>query len=255
MPRFIAKPITAFCCALTGLFTLPLLASEVTSSDKLVQQWLDIEQQNNRLNNQWLEAEPALKQQITLLKAEREQLKAVLDTSQKTTGNAANERTQLLAEQNTLEQDSQQMQTQLTLLRQTLAGIAPQLPPVLGQQWQEEAQALTDPNDTALQLQVALAQLTKLMEFDNRISLHEEILTAPNNKKVLVQQLYLGVARAWFISRDGDYKGIGSAVNGQWQWQFDDELDASHIKNAIAIFEKQQASDFIALPLSLGVAQ
>jgi hypothetical protein len=140
-------------------------------------------------------------------------------------------------------------------LRQTLAGVAPQLPPLLSQQWQEEAQALTDPKDSAVQLQVALAQLTKLMEFDNRISLHEEILTTPDHQKVLVKQLYLGVARAWFISRDGSYKGTGSAVNGQWQWQFDEQLDASPIKTAIAIFEKQQASDFIALPLNLGAAQ
>lgn len=257
MPRFTLKFFIG-CCFVAGAFALSLAsaaATEANRSDKLVQQWLDLEQQNSRIKNQWLEAEPVLKQRISLLKAEREQLKAVLGTSQQTTGNADDERAKLLAEQNTLEQDSQQMQAQLTLLRKTLAGLAPQLPPLLSQQWQQEAQALTDPSDTAVQLQVALAQLTKLMEFDNRISLHEEILITPSHEKVLVKQLYLGVARAWFISSDGRHKGTGQAVNGEWLWQFDEKLDASPIQQAIAIFEKQQASDFIALPLSLGAAQ
>ena len=257
MSRFLTQYRANACRLLLCTFGLSCIATAsgaqtVATSDKLVQQWLDLEQQNSRLKSQWLEAEPALKQRITLLNAEREQLKAVLANSQKTTGNADDDRSKLLAEQNTLEQDSEQLQAQLTLLRQTLAGVAPQLPPLLKQQWQQEAQALTDPNDTALQLQVALAQLTKLMEFDNRISLHEEILTTASDEKVLVKQLYLGVARAWFISADGSHKGTGSVVNGEWLWQFDAELDASPIKNAIAIFEKQQASDFIALPLSLG---
>ena len=61
----------------------------------------------------------------------------------------------------------------------------------------------------------------------------------------------MGTGIAWFTSANGEYCGWGQADENGWIWHFDNDVNATEIKRAIAIFEKKQQADFTELPIKL----
>ncbi|MBC3764778.1 DUF3450 family protein [Neptunicella marina] len=228
---------------------------QVDKTEKLVGQWLDIERQTAALNSEWQEEKPMLEQRLTLLNAEYKQLQQILNKSQDVQSEVDKQRTSLLNEQSELEQQQQTIGEFVTRLNQTLSELKGQLPPVMLKSWQKEDKALTDETNVSQQLQVALAKLSKLSEFANRISVNEGTVTTENGQLVLVKQLYLGVGQAWFVNHDNTMAGTGHATADGWQWTFDSNLDATEIAKAVAIFEKQKQAELISLPLTLSAVE
>ncbi|MEI8668103.1 hypothetical protein P4S65_07170 [Pseudoalteromonas sp. B131b] len=69
--RSLIKPISmiiALCCAMT------VQADTVSELEQLINKWLKIENQNNKLNTHWLEQKSSMEQTLTLLDAEQQQL-------------------------------------------------------------------------------------------------------------------------------------------------------------------------------------
>jgi len=226
-------------------------AADIAQIDLLTAQWLNLAKQSAQLKKSWQQQQPILLQQHTLLTAEKYQLSAIIDTDNESSKDIDIKRKTLLKDQTQLEQQQQQFAQQFALLNTKLSYLRHLLPPPLVKSWQQEQQVLTAEADLSLQLQVALAQLSSLAEFEQRISLHEMPLIAPSGKEVLVKQLYLGLGIAWFTSANGKYRGWGQANNTVWQWHFDEHTDAEEIKRAIAIFEKKSPADFVELPVKL----
>ena len=230
---------------------VPIYALEVAQVDQLTRQWLDIEKQNSQLQKDWHIQEPLLTQRLVLLNAEKKQLTLLINIDGQKNENVDGKRKTLLEQQTRLEQQQFELEQQLALLTNQLVYIEQLLPPPLMQSWHKEQQVLAVNPDLSLQLQVALAKLAKLAEFEQRISLHETPLTSPQGKDVLVKQLYLGTGIAWFTSANGEYCGWGQADENGWIWHFDNDVNATEIKRAIAIFEKKQQADFTELPIKL----
>ena len=226
-------------------------ALEVQQADRLVQQWLDTERQAGAMETDWVTQKPLLEQRIALLKARREQLGKVLADSQASRSEVENRRAALLAEQETMEAQQAGLQGELNQLAERLQGLSVLLPPPLQTAWRKEAASLGDEPDTSVQLQVALAQLSKLLEFDQRITVNEAPLSTRDGHEVVVQQLYLGAGAAWFSSADGSVTGTGRATADGWQWQFDNGVDGASVLDAIAMFEHRREAVLVQLPLQI----
>ncbi|MBU2871691.1 DUF3450 family protein [Colwellia sp. E2M01] len=236
------------------LFTLSAFALDTAQIDELTQQWLNIEKQSVQLQRDWQEQQPILEQQLTLLNEEKSQLTRMLSEDTSSQAQVDVKRSELLQQQGDLEQQQDKLTTQLNAFNKQLLQLNDMLPPPLINAWQSEDDVLDAEPTASLQLQVGLAKLAKLNEFDQRISVYEMPLTAPNtadNKQILVKQFYLGVSQAWFTSANGEYRGWGQATPEGWQWHFDENLDQDKINKAIAIFEKKKQADFVSLPMVL----
>ena len=234
------------------LFWLSVAHADPAQVDQLVQRWLALAQQTTTLEQTWQQEQPLLNQRQTLLKAEINQLQAVLAHSEQGQDEVAQKREELLQEQNSLEQKQQQILDQLiTQLETQLRALQPQLPPPVANSWAEEAKQLDANAEPSQRLQVALAQLGQLLEFDQRVSVHEMPLSDNNGQTIVVKQLYLGASSAWFVSPDGRLAGTGSVVDHQWQWQFKTDVDTSSIQTAIASFNKTRDPQLVALPVHL----
>lgn len=244
-----------FWLALINWGISPVQAADVRSTDALVQQWLGLEQQATALESDWRRQQPVLQQRITLLQAEKAQLEQVLKDNQNNHSEVEARRAQLLAEQTSMETQQQQLAKQLQQAGRRLQALAEQLPPPLLSVWNEEQAVLNEDSTASEQLQATLAQLSKLLEFDNRITVHEATLSDPEGRQVLVKQLYLGVSAAWFVSGDGSYAGVGRPTPEGWQWRFDEDLDGGRVAEAIAVYEKQHEADLIQMPLRLTAKQ
>lgn len=234
---------------------LPALAEDPAQIDRLTQQWLDIERQASHLQSDWKARQPALTQRLALLKAEKQQLQGLLEQSSASQDDVNTRRTELLAEQAELEQQQAQLAQALTLLLSRLESIASLLPPALATAWRDEQNTLSVGAETSEQLQLALAQLTRLADFDRRISVHEGTVSADDGRAILVRQLYLGTGMAWFANSDGRQAGWGQAGEDGWVWHFDDSVNADEINKAINIFEKRQAAELVRLSVRLAAQQ
>ena len=251
LARFLLLPLALGC-------TLPqggVNAQEVAKADHMVEQWLSLERQNSSLESDWQAQQPLLLQRISLLEIEKKQLQAMLSEKSTDTSEVEQKRFKLIEEQSSLESKQEQLTQGVKVLVGQLSGIEPLLPTPLQQSWQQENANLSAnvgvTPQISEQLQVALAQLSKLAEFDQRISVLQQTLINQQGEKILVKQFFLGAGLAWFVSLDGTYAGRGQVTENAWAWQFEDSLDSSEISRAIAIFEKQAEPDFVQLPLKL----
>jgi hypothetical protein len=192
-----------------------------------------------------------LKQRIILLLIEKIQLQALLSEKSTDSSEVEQKRLKLIQEQSELESQQEKLSQGMGLLRQQLNAIQGLLPSPLLKSWQQENANLSAIGQMSEQLQVALAQLSNLAEFDHRISVMQHTIVNSQNENILVKQLYLGAGLAWFVSLDGSYVGTGQVTEKGWVWQFDQSLDSNEIRKAIAIFEKQSEADFVELPFEL----
>ena len=224
--------------------------------DGLTRQWLQIEAQERKLVLDWQEQEPAVKQRIELLKAEKAQLQKILSRSTDSQDDVEARRNELLAEQNALEQQQADVSGALSSLVNQVNALYDALPPVLQTAWDKEEASLSgeDSDNPSKVLQVALAKLSRLDQFDDKLTVNEEVMTTPDGKDVVVKQLYMGSQLAWFASNDGAIAGSGYPQNGEWTWQFDSNTDGQAITRAIAVFERRQQPDFVTLPLPFNPA-
>lgn len=240
--------LTAVIC---GLWVSTSLAQPPETVDRLTQQWLATERQASTLQAEWQRQQPMLTQRKALLQAEKDQLLAILKQSEAGQSNVDSRRSELLAEQSELEQQQQQLTQSLEQLVARQHALTALLPPPLASAWQNEAAALNDTPEASQLLQVALAQLGQLADFDKRLSVHEAPITHADGSKLLVKQLYLGVGMAWFASADGEFSGWGQASDAGWEWHIDSEINARDVHKAIAVFEKRQQADLVTLPIQL----
>ena len=253
----IARRHTLLFVFLLALSLLVLMTSQVSAQsqveeiDKLTEQWLSIERQTQKLENEWRETEPVLRQRIQLLADERAQLQTIINENQSTSTDVEAQREMLLSKQNDLETQQDELEKTLTGLKNQVDSLYPLLPDLLRTAWDKEQAAQTPDSNTSNTLQVVLAKLTAVQQFNSKLSVNQAVITTPDGKEVLVKQLYAGSGYAWFTSPDGLYQGIGSSSEGEWQWQFSDFESKDDIFRAIAIFEKKREPDFVLLPLIL----
>ncbi|WP_017444897.1 DUF3450 family protein [Gayadomonas joobiniege] len=228
-----------------------LFSAEPESLDELTRQWLALEHQQTELKVHWQRQKPVLKQRMQLLNAELSSLNKLLAASRTTKNEVDLKRNSLLAKQNELEKQHQELQNAMAGLLAKTNSLYPLLPPVLKAQWDKETLSSTQSQNVSSQLQLVLAKLSKLASLQQQISISEDIIKTPNNKEVLVKRLYLGAALAWFSSADGNVKGIGKVIDDQWRWKFDDQMDAKPILDAVAVYEKRQQPEFSLVPVNL----
>jgi len=223
--------------------------SPVNELEQLVQRWLQIERQISQLTIDGIQQESSMEQTIQLLEIEYQQLNTAHQNRQQNHSELTEKRTELISLQSQLEASQEQLTAQLKKINKQLLSLQVQLPPPLLTSWKNVGELNNDTLETTEKLQIALDVLTRLIDFQNRISIHEMAIRHPNGEKIWVTQLYLGAAQAWFVSKDLSYAGIGYPDVMGWQWRFDENINAEQIAKGIAIHRKQRAADWIKLPV------
>ncbi len=220
--------------------------------DNLVEQWLAIERQTAAIEQSWQQQKPLLTQRKALMQDEIQQLETRLAQKHDGDSEVDQQREALLEEQSAIELEQQHFAEALAQLESRLKDLQALIPPPVANQWEQEAAELTADAEPSQRLKVALAQLGSLLDFDQRISVHQMPITTPAADTVVVKQFYLGSALAWFLSPDGSYAGTGQSLDGQWQWQFEPDINADAIADAIAVYDKTRTPTLVSLPVTVG---
>ncbi|WP_049723107.1 DUF3450 family protein [Gilvimarinus polysaccharolyticus] len=248
-----------FCRLLLGsslLILSGLIQAEpaTAAAEQLVAQWVGLEQQRNQVQTDWALTEEALRQQVSLLKIEQQQLKQALAANKGERSEVDEARAQLLLEQEQMETDQQALESQLERTYQQLQRVAPQLPPPLAAKWREPLAKLgADALDSSERLQALLALVADFDSFNARVALNTSAMTLADGREILADQVYLGVAQGWYISADNQYFGRGTATASGWQWQEQADIDPVDVRAMVAMLKGEREPAVVPAPLAIAV--
>lgn len=250
---------------LCSILSLLLLSLQCTGSnaepavtaqlDSLMTQWLSLEQQRSQIQAHWRQKHISLQQQLDLLTREAESLQEILADNSQQHDAVNQQRLALLEQQTSLETNQDQVTQTLVQASAAIHQIAVQLPPPLADQWQPKLAQLDRPQaNNSDKLAIVLELLSQLTNFQDRVVLHQTTMTFAEQQTHQVAQIYLGIARGWYVSSDGQFAGYGQASATGWQWQTQDEipeLDAQQLQDLVAMLQDPTRAELISLPVRL----
>jgi len=228
----------------------PTTNSSVNSAEKLVTQWVNLEKQNTHLKSQWQDTQRLLRQRIMLLKQEKKQLQALTTKHTKQVDGVTQARKKLLTLQTSMESKQTTLSQWLTNELAQISNIHGQLPPPLAHSWQTTLDALDD-KDVSKRLESLLTLYQSFDEFNQRVSTQQGTIIDAKGQEKMVNQLFLGVARGWYLTLDGTIAVAGFPTVNGWQWQHDTPVSAQEVKDALAMLAHKKEAHLITLPMSL----
>jgi hypothetical protein len=237
---------TAFC-------QTPNNNSSVDNAEKLVTQWVALEKQNTHLKSQWQDTKRLLQQRIALLKQEKSQLITLTTVNEKQVDDVSEARQKLLTLQTSMESKQAILSTWLNNQLAQVNNIHQQLPPPLANSWQTTLNEL-DENDVSKRLESLLSLYQSFDEFNQRVSTQQATIIDANAQEKMVHQLFLGVARGWYVTLDGTTAVAGQPSANGWQWQHNHPVSAQEVKDALAMLAHKKEARLITLPLSLSLS-
>lgn len=92
--------------------------------------------------------------------------------------------------------------------------------------------------------------LNEIDKWNAALHVDSEVVGLSNGTTAEVSTLYMGIAQGYYISRDGQFAGRGTAGEDGWVWTSADQ-DAAEIKLAFEIQSNTQPAAFVRLPIAI----
>ena len=199
---------------LLGSLLIPVISfaadDPVEDIHQLTLQWTRLEHQKDLLRKNWRRDEPVLEQQLSLLERETRKLNQFLKESAQEQDEVEQRRLELLEQQTRLEQEQAAIR---------LKALHVQLPPPLLEGWEEELPRLENPLLTSSEkLQLVLNLLSQLDDFQQKVTLHETVMTLADGQEYLVKQVFLGLSHGWYVTADQSHAATGMPNPDGWLW-------------------------------------
>jgi hypothetical protein len=219
---------------------------------QLTLQWTGLEHQKDLLQKNWRRDKPVLEQQLSLLERETQELNRFLKESAQEQDEVEQRRLELLEQQTRLEQEQAALERSLRQAVVRLKALHLQLPPPLVEGWEKELPRLEESLLTSSEkLQLVLNLLGQLDDFEQKVTLHETVMTLADGQEYLVKQVFLGLSHGWYVTADQSHAAAGMADPDGWQWT--PVTDGERIAQIIAILERRMNPELITIPLELNV--
>jgi hypothetical protein len=91
----------------------------------------------------------------------------------------------------------------------------------------------------------------QLDDFDQKVTLHETVMTLGDGAEYEVRQIYLGLSHGWYVTADQRFAAAGVADESGWQWTA--LTDGRPIMQIIDILERRVEPALISIPLNLNL--
>ncbi len=250
---------TSQLCSVVGLALLaPLtLAAEnrLDESRSVFSKWVQTRQLIAREKSEWTTERETLQQSIALFEKELARLDQEISSTATNQTQAAKEHAELDHQNQALIAAQEKLAGLAADLERQIRAAAPLFPePVLDKIQPLLKRIPDDPAHTKAPVTERLQNLVGILnetdKFNGAVSVFSEIRRTASGSEVQVKTLYVGLARAFFVDKNGDYAGVGVPTAAGWKWETRPEL-ASRISQAIAIYENSSPATFVALPMSV----
>lgn len=248
---------------------LCLLASAAMSADKgaadvddaraTLQKWVEIRRIISQEKRDWTLAREVLNERIDLVQREIDAQRSKIGETAANTAEVHAKWSDLLEENATLKAASEALSHTLIKLEARTTELLQRLPEAIRVRVRPLSQRIPKhPFDNPDKIKLSLAErfqnvigiLNEVNKFNREITVSSEVLTLPDGASAEVTALYIGIGKAYYVSRNGSAAGIGTASPDGWVWQ-PANGDAQQIANAIAILKNEQMASFVKLPIAI----
>ena len=250
----------------TGLTCLLLLgtahavAGAETNSlpalEGLVREWTRLRVEIAEEERGWAEKETQWRAEIDLLGRETAALTKEIDHASQIGASLQQERLEGLREKERLAGMLDALPPLLDRAETALRAWPDRLPPPLREPLDPAFQRLpkdraeADRMSTGARLQLIVALYSEIEKLQHDFHPVKEILALPDGSRKEMDVLYLGLARAFAVSRDGAWAAIGAPVAHGWTWEVRPRI-ADNVRRAIDVCRREHTAEIVALPLAV----
>lgn len=258
-PSFSREYHDAFSLDVVSVFLLAEASAESTS-ERLVNDWLNLEIQKGQLRSNWNQREKDIEHRLMLMDIEQKRLEESVAQRANLTSDSDQRRLEYLEQQEVLEREQAELKTLLQKNLQFSQTLLPRLPPPLQADWKDKIELLSTSNlSNSESLQRQLEFFKAIEEFNSRVALHKGAIENPETRSIFVTQIYLGVSQGWNVSDDGKSYGYGRSTPLGWRWWHNEdahqelgrELTPKMIADVLNIMENPTTAAFVALPIKV----
>jgi len=243
--------LVMFCLCL--ITSVSALAADKESVDKLLQQWIKLERNEQSLHQHWQLEQKQLSLRLKIIESEENLLKETVKNVQIKEDDVAKKRQEYSAKQFKLEQELTQWRQSLSLLKRKFESLWLAIPPYLKNELKLDYLKLHKENNNISDNYRYLTSLIKnINRSDELMHFHRGSIEL-NGEALIVDQLFLGNAQGWFVASDNSISGVGFSSKQGWQWQ-KVEIGSEAIRQAIKRYQQQTPGELISLPIIMDTA-
>ncbi len=228
---------------------------KVDKTRTALSEWLEIRRLISKEKRDWALGRDTLTQRIELVKGQIEDLKTKTAKKRKDIGDSDQKKVTLEADFKKITDTEAAFLQKLVPLENRVKELLGRLPePILetvrplSQQLPAKPEESKSPIGDRLRNVVGI--LNEVNRFNSEITVSTEVRTLKDGRNAEVNVLYIGIARAFYVTAKGDAAGIGSAGKDGWQWTPADD-HAEKIALAIAIQKNEKAAEYVKLPIRI----
>jgi len=217
-----------------------------------LEQWVETEQIISETKSDWVLEKAILEDSEKLLASELERLNTALEELDATATAADEERTELAAEKESLNEAAGVVEANIGKLETQLKAIVKTLPTPLVDKIKPLIRRLPeDSSKTKLSLgervQNIVGILSQADKFNGTITQTSESRDVGGGRVIEVRTLYWGLGGAFYVDSAGEYAGVGYPGTDAWEWPKVEGASAQ-IKRLLDVYEGSEDIQFVPVP-------
>ena len=249
--RFFNFVLLCFCVFVPVLFSEEVLPT-LRTYEELVSKLVDLRCQLSKEKEAWKEQSAWLLQEKELLQKEQVSLEKEIADAKEEEVSAKIERAGLLEQKKVLQKSLDNCLPAITRAEANLKKWRELLPVVLAKPLQKAFDELEKGKERSIskRLQVILTLFGEIERLGNEVHLIKETLIVAGGKKREMDVIYLGLARAFAVSKDNKVAGISVPGKDGWKWDWHPEI-AGSVRKAIDSYNSREMAEFVHLPVKV----
>jgi hypothetical protein len=244
---------------LAALSALSAFSAEKTPAvatlEQLVSQWVDLRGEIESEKREWEEQSACWHAEIELLEAEKAALEQELEDTSEIAASREDEREELLRAGEQMTEDLAALAPALDRAEARALPWRTRIPSPLAAPLLKTFDEIPVTNDESSEMSVAgrlqfvITVYMQIEVLQHDVHVSKEILPIETGRKQEMDVLYLGLSRAFAVSRDDESAATGIPNRDGWKWTSDPTL-AGRIRTAISVFNRERPAELIDLPLA-----
>ena len=239
-----------------GLVPAEEAAPTVGNLEGLVSTWVDLRSQIAAEKREWEENSRQWREEIKLLETEKAELESEAREAETFESAVRKKRDAAIARKQSMEATLRDFEPLIDRAEARLRRWEPLVPVSLAAPLRKTFSELPSTAEEAghvgitRRMQVVVALYTQIEALQHGIHSAKEVLSIEGWKRREFDVLYLGLARGFAVSPDGQWAAVGVPAAAGWRWTARTEL-GPNVRQAIATFGRHVPAALVPLPLQV----
>jgi Protein of unknown function (DUF3450) len=223
-------------------------ASPLDDVQKTVTEWVRVRAETARIEDDWKWQQMLMQSTLEALQERTRQLEAQRAELEARTAEERRDTDDLMARRQAMKDAQAQADDHLRLLGERLVRMRAWLPPRLSAALELPYRSLAKPDaDSGERMRYAMVILNRCAQFNRTVSVDEEMITAANGERRLMEVVYWGLSHGYALDRSSNEAYLGAPNESAWSWTTLPDM-APQVARLINASQDKAEPAFVILP-------